>query len=172
MLLAVFAGALAGCSGLSDDPNTWYNMTIVENLAGGKTQTAPAAAPVVIGSSTTLPPGQPMPPPPGQQVAMAPANMAVDADLYRSEMSCGGLNPNPPRGGPPASAVGSIALEMTECDVARRIGVPDKVELGTGLRGERILTLTYSRGERPRIYRFASGRLIGIETLPAAARRR
>jgi hypothetical protein len=32
-----------------------------------------------------------------------------------------------------------------------------------GAAGQRLLTLTYVRGEHPRLYRFASGRLYTIE---------
>lgn len=168
LLLSALVCALSGCSGVSDDPNAWYNMTIVENFSGSKT---PAVVPASISSSSPsgFPTQQGSVPPPGQQVAMVmPANLVAEAELYRSEMNCGGVISHASRGaaGPPASATSSIALEMTECEVARRVGSPDKVELGSGLRGERVLTLTYSRGERPRIYRFAAGRLIGIEILP------
>jgi hypothetical protein len=61
------------------------------------------------------------------------------------------------------SAQGGIALEMTECEVVGRAGQPDNVELGTTDRGERSVTLTYTGGPRPGIYRFAGGRLYAIE---------
>lgn len=48
----------------------------------------------------------------------------------------------------------------------RRAGSPEKVELTPNETGQRLLTLTYARGEYPRIYRFAGGRLYGIEALP------
>jgi hypothetical protein len=42
------------------------------------------------------------------------------------------------------------------------------MELGvTG--DQRMLTLTYGRGEHPRLYRFASGHLYAIEALPPPA---
>jgi hypothetical protein len=52
---------------------------------------------------------------------------------------------------------------MTECEVVKRAGAPDQIELGTTDRGERALTLTYSHGPRPGVYRFAGGRLASIE---------
>jgi hypothetical protein len=52
---------------------------------------------------------------------------------------------------------------MTECDVVKRAGTPENVQLGTNDRGERAVTLTYSSGPRPGIYRFAAGRLYAIE---------
>jgi hypothetical protein len=61
---------------------------------------------------------------------------------------------------------GSIVLQMTECDVVRRAGLAEKVDLGANERGERALVLTFARGPWPGIYRFASGRLYAIERLP------
>ena len=58
---------------------------------------------------------------------------------------------------------GGIALEMTECEVVGRAGPPENVELGTNDRGERAVTLTYTGGPRPGIYRFSGGRLYAIE---------
>jgi hypothetical protein len=58
---------------------------------------------------------------------------------------------------------GGIALQMTECEVVKRAGPPENVELGTTDRGERAATLTYISGPRPGIYRFAGGRLYAIE---------
>ncbi|HEV3371304.1 MAG TPA: hypothetical protein VG145_02070 [Xanthobacteraceae bacterium] len=64
---------------------------------------------------------------------------------------------------PTTAAQGGIALEMTECEVVGRAGPPENVQLGTTDRGERSLTLTYTGGPRPGIYRFAGGRLYAIE---------
>ena len=64
---------------------------------------------------------------------------------------------------------GGIALEMTECDVVRRAGAPDQIEFGTTDRGGRALTLTYTGGPRPGIYRFADGRVVSIERGPEPA---
>lgn len=66
----------------------------------------------------------------------------------------------------PAFAVGGIALGMTECDVVKRIGPPEKIALGTNERGERTLTLTYTGNVRPGIYSFTAGRLVSIERAP------
>lgn len=104
------------------------------------------------------------------KVAQQPAPVP-ESELYRSEASCGGALGSGRAG---AAAPSDIALEMTECEVARRIGAPDRVELSANERGERVLALTYARGERPRIYRFAGGRLTGIDALavPASPRTR
>ena len=61
---------------------------------------------------------------------------------------------------------GGIGLGMTECDVVRRAGPVDNVEIGTTPRGERSTVLTYMRGERPGIYRFVNGRLRSVERGP------
>ena len=60
----------------------------------------------------------------------------------------------------------AVALDMTECDVVKRAGHPEKVDFSTNERSERTVVLTYSRGARPGIYRFASGRLTSIERAP------
>lgn len=59
-----------------------------------------------------------------------------------------------------------IALEMTECDVVKRAGIAEKVELGTNERSERTVTLTYIKGARPGVYRFVGGRLVTMERGP------
>ena len=64
------------------------------------------------------------------------------------------------------SMQGSIVLQMTECDVVRRAGLAEKVDLGADERGERSVVLTFTRGPWPGIYRFAGGRLFSIERLP------
>jgi hypothetical protein len=62
-----------------------------------------------------------------------------------------------------------ISLQMTECEVVSRAGAPDNVELGVNERGERAVALTFMRGPRPGIYRFAGGRLYSIERGPEPA---
>jgi len=63
---------------------------------------------------------------------------------------------------------GGIALQMTECDVVRRAGPPEQLQIGTDERGERSVVITYLRGPRPGIYRFTGGRLNSIERAPGA----
>jgi hypothetical protein len=65
-------------------------------------------------------------------------------------------------------AQGGIALQMTECEVVRRAGAPEQVEVGKTPAGERSVVLTYTRGPRSGIYRFAGGRLFSIERAPEA----
>ena len=80
--------------------------------------------------------------------------------------------PNSTAGGGQQSAAalvaGSVALQMTECDVVRRAGSPEKVDLGVDERGDRTVVLTYTHGPLPGIYRFIGGRLSVIERAPGA----
>jgi hypothetical protein len=55
-----------------------------------------------------------------------------------------------------------IAIGRSECEVARAAGAPDNVSISSE-RGQRLTTLTYVRGPRPGIYRFADGRMTSIE---------
>jgi hypothetical protein len=85
------------------------------------------------------------------------------ADLVGPDGQCAGGRQEQavdPATGTPAAG---ISLQMTECDVVNRIGAPDRVDLGSTERGERAAVLTYTRGARPGIYRFSSGRLVSIE---------
>jgi hypothetical protein len=94
---------------------------------------------------------------------------ATAADLVDQQGQCAGSGgPAGPEGAQPGAPVssGGIALQMTECDVVRRAGPPDQIELGSNERGERALTLTYIHGPRPGVYRFAAGRLASIERGP------
>jgi hypothetical protein len=67
---------------------------------------------------------------------------------------------------PPAPAAGAIALQMTECEVIRRAGPVEQIDVGANERGERAVTLTYQRGPSPGIYRFTGGRLASMERAP------
>jgi hypothetical protein len=79
------------------------------------------------------------------------------ADLVGPQGQCAGA------GQDAAATRGGIALQMTECEVVKRAGTPENVELGTTERGERAATLTYISGPRPGIYRFTAGRLYAID---------
>lgn len=87
----------------------------------------------------------------------APAQLRpiTPADLVGPGGQCPGNGTGPAQGG--------IALEMTECEVVRRAGAPENVEVSTNERGERAVTLTYNSGPRPGIYHFAGGRLYDID---------
>ena len=60
----------------------------------------------------------------------------------------------------------AIALEMSECDVVKRAGLPERVAIGTNDRNERTATLTYINGQRPGVYSFTAGRLSSMELAP------
>jgi hypothetical protein len=60
----------------------------------------------------------------------------------------------------------AIALEMSECDVVKRAGLPERVEIGASQRNERTATLTYTGGARPGVYVFVDGRLKSMERGP------
>ncbi len=103
------------------------------------------------------------PPPPPPAVSMSQS--------FTSEGPAAnpGSDPGPataPQGGGLPTVSGGVALEMTECQVIRRAGFADRVEIGVNERNERAVTLTIMRGERPGIYRFVSGRLVSIERGP------
>lgn len=66
----------------------------------------------------------------------------------------------------PVLVAGGVALTMTECEVVKRAGQPEKVEIGTNARGERSAVLTYLQGPHPGIYSFVAGRLMTIERAP------
>jgi hypothetical protein len=81
----------------------------------------------------------------------------------------GAANPNAvPQGQPGggSTAMGGIALGMTECDVVRRAGLPGNINIGAGDKGERKVVLTYLAGTWPGIYTFDAGRLKIVDRAP------
>lgn len=93
------------------------------------------------------------------------------AELVDARGACPDIAPTvasgdalPGIGGPgvPATPNG-VALEMTECQVARALGPPQQAEIGATPRGVRTAVLTYVTGDRAGIYRFVNGRLTAIE---------
>ncbi|ETR74919.1 hypothetical protein X566_19215 [Afipia sp. P52-10] len=92
------------------------------------------------------------------------ASDLISAEGYCAGMMTGDANAmtdtGVPAGAEPAS--GGIAIGRSECDVARVAGQPDNVSI-TNEGGQRITVLTYVRGPRPGIYRFAGGRLNSME---------
>lgn len=97
-------------------------------------------------------------------------------DLLAADGSCPGVSSpvlaaTDGAAGAPADAAppsgGGIGLDMSECDVVRRVGAPERFDVGNE-GGERTVVLTYLRGERPGIYRFVGGRLVSVERAPEA----
>ena len=84
-------------------------------------------------------------------------------------------DPNAPQGGVPLPDAGvpmipsAISLEMSECDVVKRAGIAQRVEIGRGDIGERKVTMTYPSGDRAGVYTFADGRLKSMERGPDLA---
>jgi hypothetical protein len=64
---------------------------------------------------------------------------------------------------------GGIALGMSECDVVFRAGAPSSVQIGRMPNGNRSAVLTFDGGPRAGIYRFESGALREMDSLPVAA---
>jgi hypothetical protein len=98
-------------------------------------------------------------PPPAPQELVSPDGQC--ADTAAGDPTADQMTPGLPSGG--------VALQMTECEVVRRVGLPERVELGATERGDRAAVLTYTQGARPGIYRFAGGRLYAIERAPEPA---
>jgi hypothetical protein len=99
---------------------------------------------------------------------------AVSAeDLINADGQCAAVDTgqasgfaDPQQGAAPTAP--GVALQMTECDVVRRAGTPEKVNLGADERGDRTAVLTYTRGPLPGVYRFIGGRLSAMERAPGA----
>lgn len=90
-----------------------------------------------------------------------PARTTSPEDFVDAQGRCGDANET-------ALTGASLGLGMTECEVARRAGIADRVEITANERGERLVVMSYLSGPRPGIYRFASGRLVSIERAPDA----
>ena len=108
-----------------------------------------------------------------EEFALRPATAA---DLVSADGQCAPAADAPPPtpaqdldAAPQAAPLqsGGIALQMTECDVVRRAGAPEQLQIGDE-RGERTTVITYIHGPRPGIYRFSAGRLTSIERAPEA----
>lgn len=93
------------------------------------------------------------------------------ADLISAEGYCAGmaspadanaLTEPAPSAAEQVQGSAGIAIGRTECEVARSAGAPDNVAISSE-RGERLTVLTYVRGPRPGIYRFAGGRMTSME---------
>jgi hypothetical protein len=80
------------------------------------------------------------------------------AELVNAQGQCAAAAAGTPEGG-------GVSLQMTECEVVRRVGAPERVEF-TPNSGERAVVLTFTRGARPGVYTFLGGRLQTIERGP------
>jgi hypothetical protein len=59
-----------------------------------------------------------------------------------------------------------ISLQMSECDVVKRAGVAERVDINKSPAGERLVTMSYLGGERAGVYQFSNGRLKSMERGP------
>jgi hypothetical protein len=148
LALLLFAPVIAGCSGASDllsRDAEWFSRT-------GRV--------FVRSVSIETPPLTP--------------NRSVNAeDLVSADGLCPGMAPadanalaDGAAGAPVPSTSGTVALGHTECDVVRGIGAPDNVNLSNNARGDRMVVINYSKGQRAGIYTFTAGRLSSIERGP------
>jgi hypothetical protein len=144
LLVALFAAlSLAGCSGLDSSLKDaeWFNK------------------PTVFSRSMSL-----------ETPPLSNTRPVAGTDLISAEGYCAGMaapadanaltdaSPVPD----PAQGSSGIAIGRTECEVARAAGSPDNVAI-TNEAGRRMTVLTYVRGPRPGIYRFADGRMVSME---------
>ncbi len=89
------------------------------------------------------------------------------ADLVSAEGQCSETSVSAANAQNAPGSLGGISLRMSECDVIRRAGAVEGIELGANERGERSLVLTYLHGPWPGVYRFTNGRLVSIERAAA-----
>jgi hypothetical protein len=161
-LFGLLGCVLTGCGQVADNPDAWYNKTVIENVTGQRPDGRLEVSNPPLNPNYTAPGSTYAAPGPTGTAPSGVTNAGVtEGDFYRSEASCGGAR----LGGAAGSPTVAVSLEMTECDVVRRIGSPDKIELVPNSTGDRFLVMSYVRGDRPRLYRFSNGRLIGMETL-------
>ena len=93
---------------------------------------------------------------------VSPTGPVAATELVDSQGLCPGVAPAATPADPSGLVQRGVSLDMTECEVVRRLGTPQAAELRQP-RGERSVVLTYTAGEHAGIYRFADGRLTSIE---------
>jgi hypothetical protein len=91
-----------------------------------------------------------------------PSGPAAASELVDSQGQCAGVAPSAGTADGGTAAQRGVSLQLTECEVVRRLGAPQATEI-TQPGGQRLVVLTYTVGERAGIYRFADGRLASIE---------
>lgn len=70
--------------------------------------------------------------------------------------------------GPLPGVQGGVALGMSECEIMQRTGSPDRFDIGAE-GGDRIMTMTATRGPNPGLYRFRGGRLVSVDRVEVPA---
>jgi hypothetical protein len=148
----------------SDDYNYFYRR---EAASTGPVSQADLVGPDGrCGSSPAYAPAPAADAPVAQNPASEPINPRSNQALYFTA----GPETGRPAGAAPSqlpaqvrTGPSGIGLQMTECQVVAVAGYTDRVEIGAGPGGQRLVTLTYLSGERPGIYRFVNGRLNTME---------
>ncbi len=108
-----------------------------------------AGGPSTVAAAPVAPPPPPSAPEPAEAALSSPAAAPGAANA------------------PPAPPVlGTVGLDMTECEVVQTIGPPQSVNISTGERGERQVTMIYMGNERAGTYLFRRGRLSSLERGP------
>jgi hypothetical protein len=178
--LLIGAGALAGCSSYMPDFTQFKVPTPRSFLPENMDTYAPPASvrsDLPVGSNDLVdaqglcagiaptpvaaPPVAP-PAPPGPQAGLqSPGPQPLGPQAPGPQDTSVGPNPAP---GPPM--LGTVGLDMTECEVVRTIGPPQSVNIGTGERGGRQVTMIYMGSERAGTYVFRNGRLSSLERGP------
>lgn len=148
--------ALGGCS--SFDTTNWFQKPpdlfgtragyTYSNLGDIKQQERPITANDLIDANGACPvvAPAPSPAPSPQPAANADGNAVNSADVA-------------------ALLGGGVAIGMTECAVAQRLGRPGAINIGKNPNGLRGVVLTYNDGARPGIYRFEAGRLTEMDEI-------
>jgi hypothetical protein len=143
----VAGGALGGCALPDSDSFRGFDMTTFTPKSTAvlrDTSLRPVTAEDLVGNDGRCGPAFATPETPADQPPGVPTAAAPEAPLV----------------------AGGISIDMTECDVVKRAGTPERVEVGTNERSERTATLTYIRGPKPGIYFFTSGRLTALDRAP------
>jgi hypothetical protein len=92
------------------------------------------------------------------------AGMAAPAPAAAQASDSGAGTAGPPPAAP--AIVGTVSLEMTECEVVGQIGMPQSVNVSSNERGERRVTMVFMGNERAGTYDFVGGRLKTLERGP------
>lgn len=155
MALAILAPMVAGCGGLSDfslKDQEWFARPGRIFKSGNSTiETPPLSASKEVTPNDLVTSEGQCSGGPGQS-APVDANASSES---QSEM---------------VQIAAPVALGHTECDVVRAIPVaPDRVNLSSNERGDRVALITWINGPRPGAYTFTSGRLTSIERVDAPA---
>jgi hypothetical protein len=162
VLAAIATLSLSGCSAGDYDAGGWFSKPVdLFGRRGGYTfsqlgtdkQERPVTANDLADASGACPMAAPgaAPAPDAQAAATNPGQPAPSAPDETAQL----------RGG--------VAVGMSECDVIARVGRPVAVNIGSGSRGERTATMTFTGGPRPGIYRFVGGRLAEMDRVAEPA---